>query len=351
MNGTNRLDLTIGHGAELLLTTGNGFAKTTTHGARNVLIEEKSTFTFIEKSHQRIPMWNIFGNLIVKEGANVSILNTFMTTPTDNYNIYFKGNNQKIIIDNPKYIKIYTKKANIWYTNNPVEYTFKISRINMWSEAKDYTSACDLEDIPPLYWYKDNYPLEIKGIFDKDTTTITSHNLTETGLFEFNLDDAPIDGTNYIITTCLNGLYTKREITTPFDGELTLLEVTENIPFNTIPGEDKPLTLYKKDKTVITVVDSRTTKTNWKLYIYFVNPMIEMNGKVLVDSLFFKKFNNEIEKLTTSKKLIYESTSTSGSVEVSKVTFSTDKGLRLSPSKSLLKDEDYSTMVIWSIEE
>jgi len=285
----------------------------------------------------------------------------------------------------------------------------------MWSEAKDYTSACDLEDIPPLYWYKDNYPLEIKGIFNKDTTTITSHNLTETeltklpdinkftfqskkiltigmirtniqpinsninvlsgytikdtnirleydgkklevptdetGLFEFNLDDAPIDGTNYIITTCLNGLYTKREITTPFDGELTLLEVTENIPFNTIPGEDKPLTLYKKDKTVITVVDSRTTKTNWKLYIYFVNPMIEMNGKVLVDSLFFKKFNNEIEKLTTSKKLIYESTSTSGSVEVSKVTFSTDKGLRLSPSKSLLKDEDYSTMVIWSIEE
>jgi hypothetical protein len=79
--------------------------------------------------------------------------------------------------------------------------------------------------------------------------------------------------------------------------------------------------------------------------------MIEMNGKVLVDSLFFKKFNNEIEKLTTSKKLIYESTSTSGSVEVSKVTFSTDKGLRLSPSKSLLKDEDYSTMIIWSIEE
>ena len=89
MNGTNRLDLTIGHGAELLLTTGNGFAKTTTHGARNVLIEEKSTFTFIEKSHQRIPMWNIFGNLIVKEGTSVSILNTFMTTPTDNYNIYF----------------------------------------------------------------------------------------------------------------------------------------------------------------------------------------------------------------------------------------------------------------------
>ena len=87
MNGTNKLDLIVGHGSEFLLTTGNGFAITTTHGARNVLIEEMSSFTFIEKSHQRIPMWNVFGDFIVKEGASVSILNTYMTTPSDNYNI------------------------------------------------------------------------------------------------------------------------------------------------------------------------------------------------------------------------------------------------------------------------
>ena len=71
----------------------------------------------------------------------------------------------------------------------------------------------------------------------------------------------------------------------------------------------------------------------------------------LVARGYIQKYDNEIEKLTTSRKLIYESTTTSGSVEISKVTFSTDKGLRLSPSKSLLKDEDYSTMVIWNIEE
>ena len=107
------------------------------------------------------------------------------------------------------------------------------------------------------------------------------------------LDDAPIDGTNYIITTCLNGLYTKREITTPFDGELTLLEVTENITFNTIPEEDKPLTLYKKDKTVITVVDSRTTKTNWKLYIYFV----KRNYEFYIESKQKVNYDNTLEKI------------------------------------------------------
>ena len=38
-------------------------------------------------------------------------------------------------------------------------------------------------------------------------------------------------------------------------------------------------------------------------------------------------------------------------VGVSNITFSTDKGLLISPTKDLLEDEDYSTMIIWSIEE
>ena len=79
--------------------------------ARNVLIEEMSNFTFIEKSHQRVPMWNVFGDFTIKEGASVSVINTYMTTPSDNYNIYFKGTNQKFILDNPKYVNIYTKNA------------------------------------------------------------------------------------------------------------------------------------------------------------------------------------------------------------------------------------------------
>ena len=415
MNGTNKLELIVGHGAEFLLTTGNGFAITTTHGAGNVLIEEMATFTFIENSHQRIPMWNIFGNFEVREGASVSVLNTYMTTPTDNYNIYFKGTNQKIILDNPKYINIYTKNANIFYTNNPVEFYFKFSRINMWIEAKDFSSACNLDDLPILYWYKDNYHTIVKGTFAQNSTTVTYHNFTadelsklpdisnfsfqgrkiltigmvktnihsitssidvlsghtienasvsleylskkmvssadEEGLFEINLDGVIEDNTNVIITTCSNGCYTKREVVTPFSGELTLLKVTENIPFNIISISQEPLILPKKNKSVITVIDSRVNKSDWKLYANFINPMIEKSNKALLDSLLFKKFNNEIIKLTTDKKLIYEATTTSGDVEISNVTFSTDKGLLLSPTNNLLEDEDYSTIVIWTIEE
>ena len=415
MNGTNRLDLTIGHGAEFLLTTGNGFSITTTHGARNVLVEEMADFTFIENSHQRVPMWSVFGDFIVKEGASVSILNTYMTTPTDNYNIYFKGTNQKFILDNPKYVNIYTKKANVVYTNNPVDFIFKFTRINMWIYALDYTSACTLDDPPAFYWYKENNLAKIVGVLNKDNTTITSHNFTDTelnslsdinsfsfqdrkiltigllkvnvhpitnstntisghtvpyanvkiefdnesllvsadenGLFEASINSTISDNTRVKITSCLNGCFTERKVTIPFLGELTLLKATENIPFSMSSSSTKPIILPKKNKTVVTVIDSRLNSTNWKLYINYTNPMMEVSGKVLIDSLIFKKFNNEEIDLKTNKKLIFESSDSGGNVNVSNVTFSIDKGLFLKPSKDLLEGEDYSTKIIWSVEE
>ena len=414
MNGTNRLDLIVGHGSEFLLTTGNGFAITTTHGARNVLIEEMANFTFIEKSHQRVPMWNVFGDFIVKEGASISVINTYMTTPTDNYNIYFKGTNQKFVLDNPKYVNIYTKNANVVYTNNPVDFAFSFSRINMWIYALDYISACSLDDTPALYWYKETTPAKITGVFNKDSTTVTSHNFTDTelssisdinsfsfqgkkiltigmlkinvhpitdstnvisghtipyakvkieydnksltasadenGLFEANVDSAIAENTRVKITSCLNSCFTERKVTTPFMGELTLLKATENIPFSMKISSTNPIVLPKKNETVVTVVDSRVNSTNWKLYLNYTNPMIESTGKVLIDSLIFKKFNNEEIFLKTTKKLIYESNDNGGVVNVSNITFSTDKGLFLRPSKNLLEDEDYSTIIVWSVE-
>ena len=415
MNGTNRLDLTIGHGAEFLLTTGNGFSKTTTHGARNVLVEEMSDFTFIENSHQRVPMWSVFGDFIVKEGASVSILNTYMTTPTDNYNIYFKGTNQKFILDNPKYVNIYTKKANVVYTNNPVDFIFKFTRINMWIYALDYTSACTLDDTPAFYWYKENNLAKIVGVLNNDNTTITSHNFTDTelnslsdinsfsfqdrkiltigllkvnvhpitnstntisghtvpyanvkiefdnesllvsadenGLFEASINSTISDNTRVKIISCLNKSFTERNVTIPFLGELTLLKATENIPFSMIPTSINPIILPKQKENIVTVIDSRLNSTNWKLYINYTNPMMEVSGKVLIDSLIFKKFNNEEMDLKTNKKLIFESSDSGGNVNVSNVTFSIDKGLFLKPSKDLLEGEDYSTKIIWSVEE
>ena len=409
MNGTNRLDLIVGHGSEFLLTTGNGFAITTTHGARNVTVEEMASFTFIEKNHQRVPMWVVFGDFVVKTGASLSVLNTYMNTPSDNYNIYFKGNNQNFILDNPKYVNIYTKNANIFYTNNPVNFDFKFSRINMWIYALDYNLACNIDDEPAYFFSKNNYLSEVKGVFDKDTTTITSHNLgdsdlsnfsfqnkkiftlgllkinvhplnssvntisghtikdtnlkieyddksysatsDENGYFEVNIGSNITDNKRIKITSVLNGIFNERIVTTPFQGELTLLKVTENIPFDVDNMTINPIIIPKKNSTIVTIVDSRQVSTKWKLHVNYVNPMIEKSGKVLLDSLFFKKFDNDSIYLKTEKKLIFEASDNGGNVSVSNVTFSPDKGLYLKPSSSLYEDEDYSTLIIWSVEE
>ena len=102
MRGTFRLDFYILHDAVVSLITANGFSGNTITGATDFLIDDRATFNFIENKHQRIPMWAVFGNFTINEGANVSIINTYTSTPSDNYNIHFKGSNQKFIINNPE---------------------------------------------------------------------------------------------------------------------------------------------------------------------------------------------------------------------------------------------------------
>lgn len=179
MQGTNALDFKILHDADVTLVTGNGFASYTIHGARDVLIDERASFTFIENKHQRIPMWTIYGTLTVNEGATFQVINTYDNTPSDNYNLHFKGNNCKIILNNPHSFVLYTKNANVLYTNNPLKYTFNVSRINMWPNATQFSSAGDIYNLPDYLWYKDDGLINIWGTVTATDTSITSHNFTE----------------------------------------------------------------------------------------------------------------------------------------------------------------------------
>lgn len=180
MNGTNKLNFTILHDTKVNLTTGNGFSSYSTTGANNVLIDERATLIFIEKSHQRVPMWNVFGTFTMKESSTLQLINSYNNTPSDNYNIYFKGANPNLILDNPKEVSIYTKNANVIYTNNPVTFKITCSRINLWNNSQDLTTiAGGINDLPDYSWYKSNAPLTLEGTFSQTETTLTTHNLTE----------------------------------------------------------------------------------------------------------------------------------------------------------------------------
>ena len=167
------------HDAEVSLIIANGFSSTTITGATNVLIDDRATFNFIENKHQRIPMWAVFGNFTINERANVSIINTYTSTPSDNYNIHFKSSNQKFIINNPESVVFYSKNANSFYTNNSLSYSFSFNRLNMWINSISIESAGDINNLPDYSWYKDSDLINISGNFTATATSVDSHNLTD----------------------------------------------------------------------------------------------------------------------------------------------------------------------------
>lgn len=418
MNGTNRLDFNVLRGAEFNLITGNGFTAYSTHGVRNVFIDESAVFIFFEKAHQRVPMWNIFGNLKISDGATFHVINTYASTPDDNYNLYFRGNNQNMIFDNPKSVILYSKNSPGIFASGRVNFTINVSRINMWSDSADITVAGSLDTLPLYSWYKENGLMYLSGNFSKDNTSVTTSNLTSeelaklplmenfiwtgkkmlsmgnsyinidpidgssnkikgytvensdvlieygdssvevyadsTGLFEYVLPSNLTDGTEVMLTSNVGTsfIYTTRNITVPFDGELSLVKANDIITFSLEPLSDTSIILPRKEELLIKVIDSRLVSSKWTLYVQLSGPMTSDNGFVLATAVIFKGIDEVETSLNEVPTLVFTGQNNGGNTLVTDVTWSREKGILLNLVDSFLEvNEEYSTKVIWSIME
>ncbi len=414
MNGTNKLNFTILHDTNINLVTSNGFAATSVCGANNVLIDERVHFTFIEKNHQRIPMWNIFGTFTMKKDSTLELINSYTKTPSDNYNIHFKGTKSKLILDNPKSLSIYTKNANVIYTNNPITFNIKTRRINMWTNSKELNSAGGINDLPEYSWYKDNELINIEGTITKDSTTITKHNFTEeelnklpdlnnfsfqnkkefsvgtsvinvhqinatkntisghttsfadvlikynnkeeivnadeNGLFTYN--DTINDNTDIEIISNISGsfIYETRKITSPYNGELSLLDITNQTEFSLTPISYNPIIIPRNKPLLIKIVDSRLNKTKWKIYAHIDEPLTSSLGYVLENALIFKKFSNEIITLNNTPTLVYEEENPTDGLIL--LNYSVEKGPLLDLTNDFLEiNEEYFSDINFKLEE
>lgn len=418
MTGTNRLNFTILHDTKVNIVTANGFISNPVYGTNNVLIDERATLVLIQKAHQRIPMWSVFGNFMMKKGSNLEIINSYENTPADNYNLHFKGSSCKLILDNPNSVVMYSKNANIFYANNQVEYQIKCKRINLWSNSKTLTSAGDINDLPLYSWYKDDGLIEINGTFDSTTTSITSHNLTEEeltnlpelsnflfqskkqlsigdavinvhpinasknkisghttsmadvlikyndvsqivaadsdGLFEYSITDAITDDTEIEIISNVSSsfIYGTRKITSPFDGELSIINATKVFTFSLVPLATSPTIFPKTNDLTINVVDSRTTSSNWKIYAYIKTPPTSQAGYALNDALIFKNFEDENIVLDENPKVVFNGVDSGGVVENNIINWSKEKGPLLDLTNEFLEvNEEYFVEIYFILEE
>lgn len=418
MTGTNRLNFTILHDTKVNIVTANGFISNPVYGTNNVLIDERATLVLIQKAHQRVPMWSVFGNFMMKKGSNLEIINSYENTPADNYNLHFKGSSCKLILDNPNSVVMYSKNANIFYANNQVEYQIKCKRINLWSSSKTLTSAGNINDLPLYSWYKDGDLIEINGTFDSTTTSITSHNLTEEeltnlpelsnflfqskkqlsigdavinvhpinasknkisghttsmadvlikyndvsqivtadsdGLFEYSITDAITDGTEIEIISNVSSsfIYGTRKITSPFEGELSIIDATKVFTFSLVPLATSPTIFPKTNDLTINVVDSRTTSSNWKIYAYIKMPPTSQAGYVLNDALIFKNFEDENIVLDENPKVVFNGVDSGGVVENNIINWSKEKGPLLDLTNEFLEaNEEYFVEIYFILEE
>ena len=417
MAGTNKLNFTILHDTSVHLTTGNGFSSMPNYGANNVLIDERASFILIENNHQRIPMWAIFGNLTMKESSELQVINSYANTPNDNYNIHFKGTDCKLNLDNPKKIAIYTKNANVIYTDNPLTFNITCSRINMWENSTEISAAGDINNIPDYSWYKENDLLKIKGTITSSMTAITENNLTTNelkklpnignftfqnkkqlsigntfinvhpidsaknkisghtnsfadvlikynstseivnanneGLFEYNIPASIIDNTEIELTANVASsfIYGTRTITTPFNGELTLLDANESISFSLTPINNTFIFPKTKELTM-KIVDSRINSSDWRIYAYVNNPLTSANGFVLENALVFKKFDDEVIILNSTPTVVFNGTNNAGNVNFKELNWSKEKGPLLDLTNEALEaNEEYFAMIYFKVEE
>ena len=125
-------------------------------------------------------------------------------------------------------------------------------------------------------------------------------------LFEYNLPLAISDNTKVELTLNVSEsfIYKTRTITTPFTGELTLLDANPSIDFSFVPIGDTYI-FPKVSDLKTKIVDSRLSSSDWKLYAYINNPLKSSLGYTLENALVFKKFDDETIILTSTPTIVY----------------------------------------------
>lgn len=122
--------------------------------------------------------WYSYGTINLAENSSLNIINNYPNISSNNYNIYFSGNNARLILNNQKKVALYNSSANIIYSSSTIPFEFNFNRLNLFNDAIDLQNEITNDTLPTYAWYKDNIS-NIKGTFSNSKTTITSHNYSE----------------------------------------------------------------------------------------------------------------------------------------------------------------------------
>lgn len=177
--GVTNLKFTIEENASFSITTKNGFGYGT-NGSGETLIDKNASFTLSQTAaNGSYSTWYSYGNITLNEGSKLSIINDFSNINTSNYNINFQSSSANFILNNPSYVILYNKIANIINTSAIINFDFNFSRINLFNNIVTIDSLISYDTLPTYAWYKDTDLSSVNGTFNANTSTIKSSNFSD----------------------------------------------------------------------------------------------------------------------------------------------------------------------------
>lgn len=412
--GVTNLSFILEENATFTITTKNGFAYGT-FGTANTIINKNASLTIKQTAvNGSYSTWYSYGTITINENASLSIINEFPNINSSNYNINFQGSTAGFILNNPKYIILYNKIANIINTSTTINFEFTLSRINLFNSAINILDNISINNVPTYSWYKESDLLNISGSFSSSAVTI-NNNLTEKELSSLPDLKNFIFANKKIMSIGMMPLHinaitdeslsmkgksnTLSSILIQYDNISTVVQsdadgyfeydYLETLPIGTkvtFTSKEYDKLIYKTKIVTIVysgelTIDSYPEIINFELNPVNLNPILlgkneDIEIKVidsriyssdwklyasissdltsendsLIDSLIFLE-NGNIHVLNEDKILIYTGKNNNGSTLETNVIFLKNEGILAQIKNSVKANKKYIATINWFIEE
>lgn len=266
-----------------------------------------------------------------------------------------------------------------WYKekeNSSVVGTFSSSQVKITSH--NFTEQ-EIEKLPSLdnfifsnkrIFSVGDFPFMVNALTDSDTSMsgVTLENASvlityndkssvvicdEKGNFSYSYDEALPIGTviTFNIKMYNDLIYHTKVITIVYSGELFIDSVSSSINFKLSPISLNPILCPREGELFVNVVDSRVSSTDWKLYASIKHEFMDILGNILNGSLVYKDELGNVVTLSDKPTLVYNGKKNSGNVENTSVTWNEDEGILLMINGKIISGLEYSTVILWSLEE
>lgn len=202
--------------------------------------------------------------------------------------------------------------------------------------------------------------LNIHGITNAYNSILIEYNTTSTiviadeyGNFTHTYTTTLPEGTKIKLTVKQyeEPIYYTKQVQVVYSGELTLESATKYFQFEPYAISTNPTLCPRLTELSIIVTDSRVNSTNWKLYATIYQDLTSPEGKTLKNSLVFIDDYDNITPLSNTPTLVYQGYANEGLTTKTLVDWSEDKGILLKIIDPLENNIEYTTKIIWTLEE